>query len=163
MKNKRGFTLLELLIAATIIGTLAVLATVSYRASESEAHVSSAKAKTEVLASAVQRFVLEYPNATLPAGLMSNAASLGACNPSSSDTNNPTTLIVCDFVGNGGWENPYFNFYVCGGTSDPCSGQSTTVTSPRACMKGTGHTRMTEQYRGSYWYCVSDTTKKDSL
>lgn len=160
MKNNKGFTLLELLIAATIIGALAVLATVSYRASESDAHVAAARAKVEVLAGAAQRFALEYDHAKAPIGEMGNLNGIGNCNPASvtSSNNNPATILIsCDFVDNGGWDNPYFHFYVCGGTTDSCAGQNTGLTSPLACMKGKGHSRLTDQYQSGYWYCVSAT------
>ena len=158
MKNNNGFTLLELLIAATIIGALAVLATVSYRASESDAHAAAARAKVDVLAAGVQQFLLEREHAAAPVGEMSNLNGIGNCSPATTGTNPATVLIQCDFVDNGGWDNPYFHFYVCGGTSDLCSGHSTGVTNPRACMRGKGHSRMTGQYQTNYWYCVSDTT-----
>lgn len=168
MNNNKGFTLLELLIAATIIGALAVLATVSYRASESDAHVAAARAKVDVLAGATQRFVLEYDTAKAPFGEMANLSGLGTCAPvsvSGSGNNAATILISCDFVDNGGWDNPYFHFYVCGGsgTNNKCSGQTTGVSSPRACMKGKGHSRLTDQYQSGYWYCVSDTATGESF
>ncbi len=161
MTNKKGFTLLELLIAATIIGTLAVLATVSYRASEADAHVAAARTKVDVLASGVQRFSLEYENAKALTGEIGNLAGVGNCDPvsvTSSGSNPATILISCDFVDNGGWNNPYFHFYVCGGTPDSCASQTTGVSSPLACMKGKGHSRLTDQYQSDYWYCVSATT-----
>ncbi len=161
MINKKGFTLLELLIAAAIIGTLAVLATVSYRASEADTHVAAARAKVEVLANAAQRFALEYDHAKPLSGEMANLGAQENCNPISvtASGNNPATLLIsCDFVDNGGWYNPYFHFYVCGGATDSCSGQTTGISNPLACMNGKGHSRMTDQYQNGYWYCVNATT-----
>ena len=59
MGNKRGFTLLELLIAATILGLLAVFATMSFRYSASDNRIAAAKIKTAQLAAAVQSFRLD--------------------------------------------------------------------------------------------------------
>ena len=57
----KGFTLVELLVAATIIGILAVFATNSYRNGVAETRWAQAKANLDQLAAAVQRVKLDYP------------------------------------------------------------------------------------------------------
>ncbi len=167
MKNQKGFTLLELLIAATIIGTLAVLATVSYRASESDAHVAAARAKVEVLAGAVQRFRLEYEHANIASGKIGNLSLVPPCDRDvrGNPDNNPSVLIQCDFVDNGGWDNPYFDFYVCalnGDETDRCPNPGGAPEDrPLACMKGKDGSRLTDQYQEGYWFCVSATGTRE--
>ena len=60
--NRAGFTLLELLIAAAIIGILALFATVSYRNSTAQTRVAQARAVTQSLAMGNYRAHIDYPN-----------------------------------------------------------------------------------------------------
>lgn len=154
MKNIKGFTLLELLIAAAIIGSLVVLATSSYRSSAADAYVAAAKGQTEMLGGAVQRFLLENRVSTRTEGQVQTLAGAGACQ---TDILSPATLIGCGFVENVGWDNPYFEFYICTG-QDNCSASSTVTNKvgarPFAYMKGTAHPRMPERYGTNYRYWI---------
>ena len=60
--NRAGFTLLELLIAAAIIGILALFATVSYRNSAAQTRVAQARAVTQSLAMGNYRAHIDYPS-----------------------------------------------------------------------------------------------------
>ena len=62
MRKNKGFTLLELLIAAAIIGSLAVFATVSFRKTSSDVRVQDAIARAKVVANAARRFVFDNPS-----------------------------------------------------------------------------------------------------
>jgi len=64
LDNKNGFTLLELLIAAALIGVLAMFATQAYRASASDIRIEDAKARALLLVNAAERYYTEYPNAS---------------------------------------------------------------------------------------------------
>ena len=159
MKNKKGFTLLELLIAATILGLLAVFATISYRDSVVENRVAAAKVKVEQLARGMQRFALDY--STDLHGLMGNLTDSDIqCQPYAQF---PKTLITCGYVDNGGWTDPYMEFYVCNGKTADCAASS--IAAPLACMKGRNHPRLPERYRGScgYLYCVGKTESGERL
>ncbi len=152
MKNNQGFTLLELLIAATIIGSLAVLATISYRSSAAESYVASAKAQTEMLAGAVQRFKLENRVTTNSPGKIEEVEdSTEACG---ANTLSAANLIYCGFVENSGWNSPYFEFYICSGTSKPCGDAPSSIGTPLAFMKSKGNARMPAQYGDKYKYWV---------
>lgn len=61
MINKNGFTLLELLIAAALIGVLAMFATQAYRASASDIRIENAKAYARLLFAAKENCLVEYP------------------------------------------------------------------------------------------------------
>lgn len=60
--KQAGFTLLELLIAAAIIGILALFATVSYRNSTAQTRVAQARAVTQSLAMGNYRAHIDYPS-----------------------------------------------------------------------------------------------------
>ena len=164
MKNRKGFTLLELLIAATIVAALAVMATVAYRNGVIETRIQAAKTRTEVLAGAVQRFVLDYGASKLGAGPeLQRLAAKGACAPNGMIV---SSLINCDYVDNdGGWNDPYFAYYVCNGVKTagtPCS--KTTLNAPLACMWGrSNQNKLPAKYKTNYSYCVSATGNEEKF
>lgn len=62
MKNKNGFTLLELLIAAAIIGVLAVFSIQSFQVAAADTRVEDARARAKIVAAAAHRFMLDHPS-----------------------------------------------------------------------------------------------------
>ena len=121
---KKGFTLVELLVAAVIIGGLAVFATVAYRNSAAEARWTAAKARAEQLAAAVERLQIDYPGVkgfkestindisdpTLTCPLYTGIQSpLGG---GTGGTVYPSALITCGYIENGGWTNDYWQYMV---------------------------------------------------
>jgi len=161
MRNNKGFTLLELLIAATLVGILAVFATIAYRNTAADARMGSAKTRTEALAGAVQRYRLENPTAVVFAGPMQTLTSVNA--PCNFAVNSVQELILCHYVDNGGWTDAYVNFYVCNGKTSECA--NSPVNNPLACMAGTSFSKQPNRYRESngYIYCVSATEKQETL
>ena len=96
MSYKGGFTLLELLIAAAIIGVLSLFAMQSFRTAGSDARWQEAKIRAQVVASAVKRYYIEYPNAAPLRGLTVELFNeKGACNPSEAKVQN---LVNCGFL-----------------------------------------------------------------
>lgn len=76
MKNNyKGFTLVELLVAATIIGFLAIVATTSFRNSAAETRWTQAKALTNQLASAAEALTTERNGAYFSSNTMFNPVS----------------------------------------------------------------------------------------
>ncbi len=61
MCKKKGFTLLELLIAAAIIAVLAMFATRAFRQSASDIRLQDAQARAKVIAMSAHRMKVEYP------------------------------------------------------------------------------------------------------
>lgn len=155
MKNKKGFTLLELLVAATIVGIMAVFATTSYRNSAADSRMTAAKARTDALAVAVQRMRIEYPSSTAE-GQMQDSTS-AVCNWAA-----PSGLVSCGFIENGGWEKDgYVTYWVCNGKSGSCA--NSPVANPLACMLGRDVSKQVKRYKSGYIYCVSETAKGEKL
>ena len=144
-KNNAGFTLLELLVAATIIGILAVFATVAYKNAAASTRAAGARAKVDALAWAQQRYLLD------PA----------AC-PSYVDTTNKITALEdCNLLeGKVILNDEYFTFALCEGSS--CSAAQN-MQNPLACVFGKDNKKMPAKYAKNYWYCVSETARTEHL
>ncbi|MGN0025320.1 MAG: type II secretion system protein [Candidatus Avelusimicrobium sp.] len=158
MNNKKGFTLLELLVAATIIGIMAVFATISYKNSVADARMEAAKSRVAALAGAVQRFRIEHPN---PEFNPSNAKMTDVISNTCVNTL-PTGLIACGFIGNGGWSDGYVEFFVCNEKKEGnCA--SSPIDKPLACMTGRSVSKQVARYKNGYIYCVSAMEKGETL
>ncbi len=160
MKNRKGFTLVELLVAATIIGALAVFATVSYRNSSAEARWTAAKARADRLAGAVQQFRMDFHGVRLYNHVMSDVANMhGATCPISRNSiynrhneYDPQVLILCGYIENGGWTNNDWEYMVDGQPrgamkDNPCSGKL-------ACVQAKETAKVPSQYK-QIWYYVN--------
>ncbi len=157
MKNNKGFTLLELLVAATIIGILAVFATTAYKNSAADARVAAAKARTEALAGAVQRMRIEYPAFKNVSGKMQDTASTTCTSAYTYG------LVSCGFLGNSGWTtDTAMTYWVCDESkSGGCAASS--INKPLACMVSKGDAKLPARYGTGYIYCVSATENKETL
>lgn len=153
--NKKGFTLLELLMAAAIVTALASVAVVSYRAKIADAHIEDGKNQARALATAVRMFELEYskrPSGAMPANGPFTAAEVGACSPTGSPLL-PSQLVACNFLENRWWGNEYVWLRVCG--IDDESGQCRD--SAIVCMGGrTDNNKVPNKYRRTL-FCVQRT------
>lgn len=158
MNNKKGFTLLELLVAATIVGIMAVFATISYINGADDSRIEAAKLRLDALAMAVQRFRIEYPIQQF------DAANAKMMNLPSAPCSNalPSGLIGCGFVDNGGWHDNYIEFFVC---NEQKTGSCTDspIDKPLACMTGRSGGKQVARYNKGYIYCVSATKKGETL
>ena len=157
MSNKKGFTLLELLIAATIIGTLAVYATISYRNSIFETRLAEAKARTETVANARQRFELDYPGARLNGAVLNTKK--GDCPSDPSAASDAQDLVNCGYLEEGNWSSDYFYIIPCGKDTPHSATCSELMSDALACLQtsSTNVKKIPAQYRG-YLYCIGEIT-----
>lgn len=148
-----GFTLVELLVAATIIGILAVFATVSYRNGVAETRFAQAKTMTDQLAAAVQRAKAEHHMLRFYADPMTNPMAMNCTLTPYSSEVFPYELISCGYLERSGWQNEYFQFYICDQkTPPPCNSTDADGNSPVACARVAPNAKLPSQYAG-HGYC----------
>ena len=156
MLKKKGFTLVELLVAATIVGALLVFATVQYRNSAAEARWNHAKVYTKYLANAILQARMDYANIDFD-GAMSNSAPSTACTYNQSTTLVlPGTLIACGYLENSEWQDDYFVYYACKKNNPNSNCQSGAL----ACVKVASGAKMPSSYQ-NYQYCVFENAEQE--
>lgn len=150
--NNKGFTLLELLIAATIIGVLAVFATVSYKNSMAETRVEAAKTKVRQIATAVSRLQLDYPSASLD-NLQGQLIDIGytEANCDAGSFTSPNSLMVCGYLESNGW----------GGTSKGDGYFKYIIYSNKVCAESVGNSKLPSRYGASFKYCINTINGKE--
>lgn len=159
MNMKKGFTLVELLVAATIIGMLAVFATSQYRESVAETRWAHAKALTSQLAMAVQQAQLDYPGLSFYATAMANTTERDCpYYPGVSGSVSGQSLIMCNYLENADWSGgkQYFAYYICPNGNASYNANCRTG-DYLACAVVLSTARMPSKYQ-DYAYCVGETT-----
>jgi len=161
MHHKRGFTLLELLIAATIMSVLAILATSSYRKAVAETRIQDAKNRLQVVANAVQRYMMDYPNDTFigMSTLEYVTSNANACD--NGGNFNAAKLIRCGYLENRQWTDNNIAFVTCGAKNGDLCGTST-LDMPLACMAGR-NASFGNRYNlaNGYRYCLGKAANPD--
>lgn len=122
LTRKNGFTLLELLIAAVIIGALAVFASITFRRSASDIRVQDAKVRAQVIAVAARMFKENYPGVTFDTThnmtsaqmtdkklTLNDAGTDTDCSPYAQDVS-LQTLVSCGYLENRRYVDPNFFF-----------------------------------------------------
>lgn len=117
-KFQKGFTLVELLIAASIVAILAMFSTVAYRNSVWETRLEGGKAKANMLAGSYMRFMVENPGWYIQKSQMSDTigSDEAVCRLSRDGASGELAaplLISCGYVERQGWgSDPYFEYWV---------------------------------------------------
>ena len=117
LDKRKGFTLMELLIAAAIIGALAVFATQTFRRSASDIRVQDAKSRAKVIAMAARRMSLDHSGVSFEVNVPLSDKNLTPRNTQGTAGNtcslinvNLQTLVDCGYLEYRKYLDPNFEF-----------------------------------------------------
>ena len=134
-KNRRGFTLIELVVVVMIMGILASLAMPYYYKTLETSKANDSLAIGHLLGNANRMYLLDNPP---PSGAISGQVS-NACNGVTCATaSGACRLVACSYVAQQDWDNGSYNFYVCdGGSGGGCCGANAVSCVSRKSGAGT--------------------------
>jgi prepilin-type N-terminal cleavage/methylation domain-containing protein len=111
MKNRKGFTLIELMVVVIIIGILASMSVPYYYKTVETTRAGDSVAIGHLLGNSFRMFQVDNPGVNI-AGQVTNSCndtSVGAC--STADTSG-CRLIKCKYVAPQDWNNASYNYFV---------------------------------------------------
>jgi prepilin-type N-terminal cleavage/methylation domain-containing protein len=147
-RSRRGYTLMELVIAVLVIGILASFAVPQYLRSIEGGKYDDAVGLTNQIGMTNRMFALDHqgfyatgqftttsccPSGTTCASILGpfqNAAGQVV-----SDVTNPCVLVCCNYLGDQNWPGKPYNFYACSATTSGGGGNCTGNTAPVASAK----------------------------
>ncbi len=128
--NKKGFTLMELIVTVILVAVLASYGVYYYTNTIREGEVKAAKGKLAALGGGVARFILEYGQPGLSAPLLIDTTiESGTCNYYSHNASEKMkSIFTCGYIEKSLGFDEKFNFYfgipsnsACGGNLDTLS------------------------------------------
>ena len=157
--NQKGFTMLELLIAAAIVGVLAFFAARGYRNTLGEAYIEDGKNRVRAVATAIQQFQMDYPGYSFSGG-EDLVKGKSACSVGVAGT--AQVLINCGYLDNRPWSDGHISIEVCGISTTKQCGKAT-LGGRLVCL--TGKDAKFPDYNGKnkYIYCESATKKQTCI
>ncbi|WP_424244087.1 Tfp pilus assembly protein PilE [Elusimicrobium posterum] len=121
LKNTKGFTMMELLVILILVALLATLAFSGYRTSIENSRRDQAAATLEDVATAAQRFYIDYPGRNFQEGVPLASTTGTGCSiqkySATGERINPNLLISCGYLPNRKWDSLRYTYYVCGNKS----------------------------------------------
>lgn len=120
VRNRRGFTLIELVVTMLIIGVLAAFAIPQYLKTVESGKADDAVAILNMIGTTNKMFALDhngyYVNGAFPAGSCSGTCGgAGACPTGtvSSAQGNACILVCCKYLADQDWSTKPYNFSAC--------------------------------------------------
>ena len=141
--RKKGFTLLELLMAAAIISALASVAVASYRAKMADTYVEDGKNQVRALTTAVRLFELEYSVSVRQNSVDDAPFDMDGvtCAPTAVSTANQ--VVACNFLENRRWGNELITL---------------SIEETRVCANGKSSPKLPSKYRNKKIFCIAKAT-----
>ena len=119
--NRRGFTLIELVVVVLIMGILASIGIPYYYKTVETSKATDSVAVGHLLANAYRMFQLDNPGASL-SGQVTDTCNSGSCN--TGDTS-ACRLVRCNYIARQDWTASAYNYFVgagsCGGGMVACT------------------------------------------
>ena len=115
--NKKGFTLMELLVTVILVAVLATYAVYHYNSVMDEGRVKAAKGKLAALGGAAARFVLENGDLSLDNQVkitqsnLTNAVICDLMSAQNSDTDKVMSIFRCGYAEKSLGLDKFFDFY----------------------------------------------------
>lgn len=136
-KNRRGFTLIELVVVVMIMGILASLAMPYYYKTMETSKANDSLAIGHLLGNANRMYLLDNPPPQVspnPPSPISGQITNGCNGLTCGAATGGCRLVACSYVAQQDWDNGSYNFYVCdGGNGGGCCGNSATGATGVAC------------------------------
>ncbi len=134
LKNRRGFTLMELVVVVLIMGILASMGVPYYYKTIETSKATDAVAIAHLIGSANRMYLVDNPGATI-SGLIDNSCN----NPALTCATAPGAckLVACNYVAKQDWASSAYNFYACSnGGGAPCCANGPAPYNPKgvACV-----------------------------
>lgn len=122
-RDRRGFTLMELIIVILIIGVLASMAVPQYLRTVEVGKFDDATAMVNMIGTTNRMFALDH-NGFYTTGQFTAACGTTACPTSVTATQtNPCVLVWCRYLTDQDWANRPWDFFACNGSAaGSCSG-----------------------------------------
>ena len=115
MKNSRsGFTLIELVVVALIMGIMAAMAIPMYLKTVETTKAGDAVSIGHMLASSYRLYLVDNPALPL-SGPLNNKCNSQACGTAS--TRPPCKLVACSYVAKQDWDKSSYTFEIGGGAA----------------------------------------------
>jgi type IV pilus assembly protein PilA len=96
MKNKKGFTLVELMIVIAIISILAAIAIPQFSGYQKRAYMTATKSDVKNAYIALQNYIFEHSTVVIPAISATGPAALGTPYESARVSRNVTVTVATD-------------------------------------------------------------------
>lgn len=106
--NRKGFTLIELVIVTVIMGILASIGLPYYLKTVEVSKAGDAVAIGHLLGNSYRMYLVDHPSPSdALSGQITNSCNSGAC-----DTSNPCRLVRCNYVAKQDWDAGAYTYSV---------------------------------------------------
>ncbi len=123
-RDRKGYTLIELVVTVLIIGVLASFAIPQYLKTVETGKADDAVAILNMIGTTNKMFALDHSNFYVAGTFTASCTGTGVCPASVTATQaNACTLVWCKYLADQDWANKPYTFYACDGSiSGACGG-----------------------------------------
>lgn len=125
-KNRRGFTLIELMVVVLIMGILASMGVPYYFKTVETSKATDSVAIGHLLGNANRMYLIDNPGGI--SGQVTNTCNGQAC----ASASGACKLVACSYVAQQDWTNSSYDYFVCnGGAGGGCCGANAVACTSR--------------------------------